>query len=740
MNTVAVATQSVRYEASIRASVQRELRRQPIAALCAAAILAPLPSMAAESASTENADSASSAASSDPILAEVVVTSQKREERLQDVPISVTALNGAVLDAQPVGGVSDALMNVPGVSIASTPQGGATQVTIRGVASGAAAFNGASTAAYYIDSVPFGFVKHAIVPDTNAYDMQRIEVLRGPQGTLYGANALNGVVRLLTSDADLSRFDFKGRVGTATTKNGAASYRGDLAVNVPLVEDKLAIRLVGGYEDAGGWIDQPVAHSRDVNDTRSRSFRAKLNAQPTDELNIKLSAWISRVDQGTANYSDDHRDQSAPFRLPQSMDFDAYNATVSYQFPGFSVSSATSYLDFSNTSNRDYTALFPDLVLYTDFGTSVFSEELLVNSTNDGNWRWSGGAFYRDAKDVLYQELGVFIPAPIDLGDNSDSHAIFGELTRKMFDGKIELTGGVRYFKDKVTQIERTPQSGTPDDVLIHRSGTFDAVTSRAVVTWLPSEDRTFYASFSQGFRSGFNQEPAVIRSEPGIPPVEADRLNNYELGAKGDLFDRKLSFDAALYYLDWKDIQQNINVTINGILYASTVNGPSASGFGVDLGLTARPTTDLKMGITFSWNDLTLDDPTITQTAAGPVTLFEKGSRIAFSPEYNASAFIDYSFPFGANGYRTELSAAGVYSSAINAHLLIAGAAQFFESEAPVTARVRAALVAPQNWTLALYCENLTDYDRIVQPPIDTARRFRLRPRTVGLQFEYHL
>jgi outer membrane receptor protein involved in Fe transport len=724
-------TGTARNNVRVRVGVRHALQTERLAALCAVALLAPLPSQASEADPSESSGSR---------IEEVVVTAQKREEKLQDVPISITALSGAVLDTQPVGGVTDALMNVPGVSIASTPQGGATQLTIRGVASGAAAFNGASTAAYYIDSVPFGFVKHAIVPDTNAYDLQRIEVLRGPQGTLYGANALNGVVRLLTNDANLSKFELKSRAGVATTKDGSESYRGDLVANLPIIEDKLAVRLVGGFENAGGWIDQPRANTKDVNETRSRNFRAKVNAQPTDELSIELSAWISRMEQDSATYSDDDRNQNAPFKLPQTLDFDAYNATIAYEFANFSISSASSYLEFTNTSHRDYTAFSPGLTLYTDFDTSVFSEEVLLSSTNEGNWRWSAGAFYRDAKDVLYQELDGFIPAPIDVGDNSESYAFFGEVARKLFDGKFELAGGLRYFNDKVTQIERSAASGDPNQALIHRGETFDAVTSRAVLTWFASDDLTLYTSYSQGFRSGFNQEPAVIHNEPGIPPVDADKLSNYEFGAKGALLDGTLSFDAAVYYLDWKDIQQNVNVTINGILYASTINGASASGVGVDLGLTARPWDGLQMGVTFSWNDLALDEPTVTQTATGPVTLFGKGSRVAFSPEYNASAFLAYSLPVGSSGYQAEFSAAAVYSSEIIARLLVAGASRYFESDDPLTARARIALVSPNNWTLSLYSENLTDYDGVVQPPIESARQFRLRPRTIGLQFEYHL
>lgn len=698
-----------------------------------------LPWAVIASASAQVADPAP-ASDQENTNAEIVVTAQKRQERLQDVPISITALSGETLDRQPVGGVTEALRSVPGVSITSTPLGGATQITIRGVAANGDAFNGASTAAYYIDSVPFGLVKSAILPDANAYDMERVEVLRGPQGTLYGANALNGVVRLLTHDADLSRFELKARAGLATTRDGSESYRGDLAVNVPLVEDRLALRVVGGFEKAGGWVDQPVARQKDVNDARSRYIRAKLNAEPVDGLDIGLSAWISRIDQDAPSYSFDDRTQAAPFALPQSLDFDAYNAKVAYDFSGFSVESATSYLKFFNNSKRDYTALVPDLTLDTIFSSKVFTEEVLLRSNNKGNWRWSVGAFYRDAKDVLHQELGALLPAPINFGDNSESYAIFGEITHAMLDGRLELTGGLRYFKDRVTQIELTPLSGDPNDVLINTTRTFDAVTPRVVLTYLPSRDLTLYASYSQGFRSGFNQEPPVIREIPEIPPAGADRLTNYEIGGKGKMLNGKLSFEGAFFYIDWKDIQQNANVVINGIVSAATINGANASGLGADLALSFHPAHGLDIGGTFSWNDLKLTRPTITQTATGPVTLFPKGSRPAFSPEYNATAFASYAFPVGAGGLQAELSGALVYSSKLIGRVLSAGTAAYFESDEQFTARAKVSLMSPRNWTLSLYGENLTDFNGITMPPTDPARQFRLRPRTIGLQFEFNL
>ena len=161
-------------------------------------------------------------------LEEIVVTAQKRQERLQDVPIAIAVMQGNLLDSSSSVSLFDALSNVPGVAITGSQnaglQGGGAQLTIRGVTAGAPTLAGTSPIAYYLDGVPFGLVKSAVVPDLAPYDLDRVEVLRGPQGTLYGASAEDGVVRVITNDADLHNFDFKTRLSGGTTESGGGNF------------------------------------------------------------------------------------------------------------------------------------------------------------------------------------------------------------------------------------------------------------------------------------------------------------------------------------------------------------------------------------------------------------------------------------------------------------------------------------------------------------------------------------
>lgn len=681
---------------------------------------------------------------------EIVVTAQKREQSLQKVPISIAVLGGQALDQQSAGGTLEALITVPGISQSTSDAGGMTQVSIRGVSPAVPFGGGSSTIGYYVDSIPFALVRSAAVPNTNAYDMSRVEVLRGPQGTLYGASALNGVVRILTNDADPSRFEFKARGGASTTKGGDASYRADAAINIPIIQDKLAIRLVGGGERQGGWIEQPARNKSDANSSESRNLRIKLAATPTDNLRIDLSAWTSHDEYDAASYADDAGEQSTPLAQPGETDYDAYNLRINYDLPVLSVSSATSYLDFRQKVYTDASYLAPAvdpvlLQLYSDLPAKVFTEELLFNSVGDGPWRWSAGVFYRDAKDDRYQTLPAVLPGPISWSDRSESSAVFGEVTRVFADGHFELSAGLRYFEDEADTVTLLP----PGSFLPARtaSSKFDAVTPRVVATWLPSRDLTVYASYSEGFRSGLNQTPLTLLAAP-LPPAEADRLHNYEIGSKGNLFGGVVTYDASVYYIKWDDIQQAGSLLYGPpgqeVYISATINGVSASGLGTDLSVTLHPLQGLQIGASVSYNDLTQDED-VTQNG---IVLYSKGDRLGFSPEYSASTFVDYAFPLSAAfdarfnvtaNYRSEQILRALGGGGQLEYCTVTGVNlnAFCESGKPLFVDASFDISTQSNKTVSLYVRNLTDWDGLTDPSYSATTPFRPRPRTVGVQFE---
>lgn len=700
-------------------------------------------SVIAAPAATDSSDDRIGLAGPDE-LQEIVVTAQKRAERLQDVPISISVMQGAQLDESSSVSLMDALGNVPGVAVTGGQnaglQGGGAQLTIRGVTAGAPTLAGTSPVAYYLDGIPFGLVKSAVVPDLAPYDLDRVEVLRGPQGTLYGASAEDGVVRVITSDADLHNFDAKVRLTDSGTEHGGNNYQGDLAVNVPLIDGKLAARAVVGQEDLSGWIDSPVRN--DVNDERLTTARIKVDALPTDSLSIGAEAWHSEARYGAPSLSLDNYTITATEPEPTRIDFNMFGLTIGYDFNVFSITSTSGYIDYHSDNYFDISPVgpllgitFPEEPTYPPLehnvlNSKVFSEEINLASKQLGPWRWTAGLSYRDAKDQLLQDfLGI------GNQDQSKAFAVFGELNRKFLQDRLELTLGGRFYHDEESTTDLMPSPGTPVD---HFTASFNATTPRAVLSWFVQQNLTAYASYSQGFRSGFGQQPVILEAAPGFAPVRPDKLSNYEIGSKGSLWDGRLSFDAAVYYVKWNDVQQSLTVLYQGSTFGAFVNAASASGVGAEFAVTARLIDGLDVSVNSSWNGLEFDSD--VESADG--LLFAKGQRLNRSPEYTAGASVGYTFAMGSRGYSGNLATSVNYTSKMSAPPQIGVAnGMIFDGSDLVLARVSATLKAPAHWSATLFVDNINNYHRSPFPEFPGIPEWneRVRPRTYGLQFEYH-
>lgn len=722
-------------------TIQRAIRRACATTMSGAALLlVAQPGFAADAAGS--------------VTEEVVVTAQKRAERAQDVPISLSVMTGEALDSSSTRNVADALAQTPGVSIIPVV-GDRARINIRGVTAGGAMYAGSSPVGYYLDSVPFGLVRSSVVPDANAYDLDRIEVLRGPQGTLYGASALNGVVRVLTNDPDLNAFDFKARTSAASTQDGSGSWGADTAFNMPIVDDMLAARLVVSSAHTGGWIDTPLTSNHNDGDTKT--VRAKILAKPVDNLSITLSGMHWKGDYGASPSAD--RDGFYPGIQDVSLwsRYSTGDLKIDWDLSSFSVSSSTSYLNFQDGGKGDSSPQTrpPVPQLATELWARVFAEEINLTSNLQGPWRWSAGAYYRDARDTNHQVYAL-LPAPLYESLLSRSAAVFGEFGRRFLDDKFEFALGARYFRDDVDMDQLIPY-GPPGTALLPRiSNTYTATTPRAVLSWFQSRELTMYASYSEGFRSGFPQQTLVYTTAPEFPAVKPDKLHNYEVGGKGSLFDGFMSFDAAVYYMKWDDIQQNLSTFIPGISssgpttsrIAVTVNGVSASGVGTDLSVAFHPAAGLSFGLNFSWNDLS-ENEDVTTAVAGPggsqlrLNLYDEGWRIDSSPAITGGAFLQYGFPFGASGWSGSIDMSGRYISeqrSTTAPTATTGRLLAY-SDTMTTARASFTLMAPSHWRFMAYCDNCTDNRGIISAaPIQTNPYGQLlsRPRTVGLQVDY--
>jgi outer membrane receptor protein involved in Fe transport len=217
--------------------------------------------------------------------------------------------------------------------------------------------------------------------------------------------------------------------------------------------------------------------------------------------------------------------------------------------------------------------------------------------------------------------------------------------------------------------------------------------------------------------------------------------LRNYEIGAKGDLLDKRISFDTALYYIQWRDVQQDLTVPygIGGAPLAALVNGQSASGVGVDFAVTARPLDGLTLGVTFGWNDLTLDADVLSSPTGTPVRFFSKGDRLNYSPEFTSGAFADYAFPIVA-GFSGRFSVSGNYTSKQNTRLIVNNVTLVNTGDDLLIARASFAVSSAVNWSATLFVDNITN-NYGAPPPFgfaDPELSPRPRPRTIGVQLDY--
>ena len=647
---------------------------------------------------------------------EIIVTAQKRgEQTLVETPISIAVLQGSDLDNAGARSISDVLNGVGGVNLVET-QPGQNVISIRG---SAAPFFASTTVGYYLDELPFSFVNFNFVPDVGAFDVERVEVLRGPQGTLFGASALSGVVRVLTHDADLEKFEFKTRARFESTEDGDGSYSGDVAANMPLIPGKLAIRAVASYSDLGGFIDAPS--SEDVNDSEIGAYRIKVNAQPTDELAIEFGASASRIENSAPSRGADDYTTIFDLDQPDIRDYDVLTLEMEYDFPSFSVLSATSQMDY--TTNSEIAASFgAPVIVGQQLDAEIFSQEVRAASAIDGPWQWSAGVFYRTLDQLIVQSLSAFFADNFHVVDESKSYAVFGEITRSLLDNKLDITIGARYFEDTVDTLKVSNFTG-PENLGLEND--FDDLSGRIVLTYYPSDDLTVYGSVARGFRSGFNQPPSIL--VPNAEPVEPDALLSYEFGVKGFLLNHRLTYETAIYYTDWQDAAQTVDA---GGGFAQTVNSESVSGIGLDANISMQPTDGLTLGLNVGWNDLTFDDDVIS---AGSV-LFNEGDRTNLSAEYTAGFSVEYIFPL-ENAMQARIATSGNYYS----ELLQQDTG--FASDEIFNARLSFGIESQDNqWGLSLFVENFTNEDGKVDPyEAVFDGTVRLRPRTYGAQLIYN-
>lgn len=546
---------------------------------------------------------------------EIVVTAQRRSQRLQDVPISVTAVTGQEIRARNVTDLADMQYAVPGLSIVKYGPSN-DYVQLRGISTAV----GRPTVGIYMDEMPITSDQGLTSADVRLLDLERVEVLRGPQATLYGEGSMGGTIRYITAAPDLTRISGSAEGEVNDTKGGAMGWRGNVILNAPLVTDRVGLRIVGGYEMDGGWIDRGPTGQKNINSVRLATIRGTLRVKPTDALDISVIGLYQRTRQPNLNFG--HNDvTNTVVPWTNNGDLGLVQGIARYDFGPVNLVASAGYLDSRNLTQYDLSPFYvPVLPLFgfpVGFITTVafprhrhvkiFTSQARLVSRSDGIFSWIIGAEYRHS-DFIASSKSITAPGDpgftllgADQRNRSRSLALYGEATLRPLQG-LSLTAGLREYSDREGLNATSVSFGFPS--VDSGSHTFHSLNPRFNVSYEFTHNSMVYLNVAKGFRSGgFNLTSAgggVVQIPSTYQP---DKVWTYEAGTKHTLFDGRLYFDAAVYRTIWTDIQSFIFAP--GSAITITANSGTVKGWGVDLSATARPVDGLTLSAAYGWNNL---------------------------------------------------------------------------------------------------------------------------------------
>lgn len=722
------------------------------------------------------------------VLQEIIVTATKRAERLQDVPVAISAITAEDIQTRGLTNYADYLNSVPGVFFQDGGPG-VSQIRIRGI-SGSEGGLPSTTATYFGETVTSVLTNFGGKPNLRLVDIERVEVLRGPQGTLFGASALAGVVRIIPMAPDASAFSASvGARGFSTAHSSDASYHLEGTVNIPLVTDKLALRVVAYQDDIAGFIDNdfagqpsvdysaafelpegllitpavPAFSRKDINSEDTWGVRAAMSWQATDALKIELTHATQDVTL-----------DSEPFTTPdfgeyvQSRALDFYEEggagerlelntlVINYDWDAVSLTSASNWSKMKRFSNQDITYLGE-----VNFGAPIpwplrdasvgrlFTQELRVQSRGDGPFQWLAGLFYlKQTADFsqfvpdyscpnclpqVLAEQDFAADAPMARFSEEEQRAAFAQVSYT-FAEQWTLGVGARYLEDDLTSL--TPasdgflvggaQPGAPDE-----GGSASEFNPSAYLRYEPSDDLTLYVQAGRGFRSGVVNQRLPDTCQAAADAVGAgaftdpDTLWNYELGVKSQFAGGHFGLNAAVYRQDWEGVQLGVSLPCG---FSVLANAGDVENDGVELELVAQPSDAWRFNLSASYT-------TAEFTRVEPGTIYATGERLPDAPEKNGSAGAQYNFVIGPTwgGY---VRADYVYVGELR---LKFAADEVLGQESFDTVNLRLAFQR-DDLSIELFGRNLADERGVIttgQPSLG-AKETLIRPREVGVELRY--
>ncbi|WP_044561134.1 TonB-dependent receptor [Azospirillum sp. B4] len=615
-------------------------------------------------------------------LEEIVVTATRRAERLQDVPISITAFTQGDLNRKGIVGVEGIARETPGVVLDHRSDNNLS-VTTRGISVNGYEAGLQSTTTVYLDDLPLTTIGNSVTLDPSMFDVERVEFLRGPQGTLFGSGSLSGALRVLTKSPDLRNYDASALTDIGyTPDSGGVRQRYNGMLNVPLVDDKLALRVVGFYRHEDGYVDNVGTGVKNSNTLKDGGGRAILLWKPTDRLGIRMMGlYEDSHPQDASLVTPSLGDRKRYTTMPDlyTSKTQLYNATVDYQFDWAHLTSSTSYGYQDGLFDVDLAGTFALALPFNLFDHGIWKtlvQETRLVSEKGGRFDWTVGSYYlhrdqylnaREASTPAYLATHGITGLPADGTfysniSNSSSYELagFGELTYHITD-TLSAIGGLRYGKYATTvDISpgfnslyfayalggiKGPLALTPTAASHTEYPSAEKASWKASLTYEPTRDLTLYTTVSTGYRTPVYNARAgsvstVNPSDLVIPTgASSDDLTNYEVGVKGRWWDGKLRANLAAYYIDWQNLQVQANRVSDSVQFATNIG--RAESKGLEAEVTLEPVSGLVLGLNGALNDAKVTELSAQEAQiSGAVD----GTSLA-SPHVQGSFFGTYSY-----------------------------------------------------------------------------------------------
>ncbi|WP_254290746.1 TonB-dependent receptor [Sphingomonas tagetis] len=719
---------------------------------------------------------------------EIIVTATKRSERLQDVPASVSVVQATDLSKEGVVRFSDYASRIPGLSLTSGRTGNA-QVTLRGITTGAA--QPGSTTGYYVDEAPVGSVNaytggNAITPDLDPADLGQIEVLKGPQGTLYGAGAVGGLLKFTTATPSLDEFQGRMSAGITAVAKGEVGYSARGMVNIPLSPGGLALRVAGFYRRDPGYVDNvnPRIGEKDANTAYVRGGRVALTGQLGPDVRMQISAIAQDTTSDAANGVDVDAVTLRPINgdltnnrfVPERgyVRLRLYNATFNADLGKIDLVSSTTYqrIYFREigdatrsfaailTGNAPVLAVFAGIAVPPNLGMRVntikhterWSQEVRASATDLGGFLdLQGGVYwthesstnripnidyFSTATGAPITTLPPFAVASID--STYEEYSFFGNARIHLGD-RFDVLGGIRVAHDNQNYVQdyRGLLISLSTGAIVAGATTATLAAKgkeeATITTWMVSprfrvsDNLMIYGRAATGYRPG---GPNPAPPTGNIPlTFQPDKLTQYEVGIKASTPDRIFSAEGALFYTDWNNVQ--IQTSGGGFNYL--VNGGSARSQGAELTLRAAPASGFNLTGNIAYTDAKL-------TANAPAAGGLNGDRLPYVPRWTGSLSANYTAELGGSA-KLNLGATANYVGDRKSDYTNRFPKKL---ESYATFDLRAGIESG-SWSVSAFVKNLTDKRAIVVAgplsgtPSNTAGALYsaavIQPRVIGAE-----